>query len=416
MVSPTVSPAVESQEPRYRLKRIGLRAATRRLEIEWGDGHISRFPFAWLRHEVFYPALGRPDQAPDAPYLLPELPDAAVIDSLENAGRELRIHWRHDGSRTRHDPVWLRDNCLSAAARQERRRRAVLWDREAAARFPWFGPDDLENPARRLALFEQLVTHGIALVRGLSCEPGTVAKVAAHFGPLRRTHFGTLFEVRSLAVDRSGTGANIGATAHHAQAPHTDEAWRHGPPGISFFHCLAPDPSGGGASYYVDGIAAAEALRESDPAAFDFLASVPIVFAAERNPEERFRTRGRMIATDAEGVVRGVQVSDRTLPPLDLPEDQIEPAYRAMGAFAAELNRPERCFERLLQPGELVIFDNHRILHARRAFDPSAGERRLQQVSVDREEFHNFFRQLAEQQGRIDLARIEPDAGVLSHA
>jgi hypothetical protein len=35
-------------------------------------------------------------------------------------------------------------------------------------------------------------------------------------------------------------------------------------------------------------------------------------------------------------------------------------------------------------------------------------------TSVDREEFHNRFRQLAESQNQFDLSRWEPDAGVLS--
>jgi gamma-butyrobetaine dioxygenase len=180
------------------------------------------------------------------------------------------------------------------------------------------------------------------------------------------------------------------------------------------FHCLKPDPSGGGASLFVDGIAAAEALRESDPDAFAFLTTTPLLWAAERNPEERFRTRGRFIATDSQGVVRGVRVTDRTLPPLDLPEDGIEPAYRALRAFSAALYASERIFERLLQSGDMVAFDNHRVLHARRSFNPEAGERHIQQVSIDREEFHNVFRQLAERLGRFDLTNWEPDAGALS--
>ena len=107
-------------------------------------------------------------------------------------------------------------------------------------------------------------------------------------------------------------------------------------------------------------------------------------------------------------------MTDRTLPPLDLPEAEIEPAYRALRAFSKDLYAAKRIFERLLQPGDLVVFDNHRVLHARRAFDPEAGERHIQQVSIDREEFHNVFRQLAEQLGRFDLANWKPDAGVLT--
>ena len=138
-----------------------------------------------------------------------------------------------------------------------------------------------------------------------------------------------------------------------------------------------------------------------------------MVLAAERNKLERFRTRCKLIATDGAGIVRGVRMADRTLPPVDLPLEQVEDAYRALRAFSEELYAPKRVFEHLFQPGEMAIFDNQRGLHARKAFDPQAGERHIQQVSIERDEFHNIFRQLAEQVGRFDLAKWEPDAGAL---
>ena len=45
--------------------------------------------------------------------------------------------------------------------------------------------------------------------------------------------------------------------------------------------------------------------------------------------------------------------------------------------------------------GDLHIFDNQRVLHGRTEFDPTRGERHLQQCSVNRNEFHNTIRTLA---------------------
>jgi len=223
-----------------------------------------------------------------------------------------------------------------------------------------------------------------------------------------------LFDIRSRPEDQGGSGQNIGATAANSQAPHSDETWRHGPPGINLFHCLRAHPAGEGASIFVDGIGAAQALRQEDPESFKLLASIPLVFSAERNAQERFSARATVIAIDGDGEIRGIRITDRTLPPLDLPLELIEPAYRALGEFYRLLLSPQRCFEYLLQPGELVVFDNHRVLHGRRAFDPLAGERWLQQLSIDREEFQNRLRQLAEAQGRYDIAHWQQDGGALS--
>jgi gamma-butyrobetaine dioxygenase len=265
-----------------------------------------------------------------------------------------------------------------------------------------------------LDVFAHLRNYGIALVKDLPTEPGTLEIVAKHFGPVRQTHFGSLFDIRSRPQDRLGTGQDIGATASNSQSPHTDEGWRHGPPGINLFHCLKSHPAGGGASIFVDGIGAAEALRNSDSEAFEFLTTVPLMFVAERNPQERFRSRARAITLDSDGEIRGIRITDRTLPALDLPLGLIEPAYRAIRMFYQLLLSTERTFEHLLNPGELVVFDNHRVLHGRRAFDPAAGVRWLQQLSVDREEFQSLFRQLAEAEDRVELSHWDQDAGALS--
>ena len=48
-----------------------------------------------------------------------------------------------------------------------------------------------------------------------------------------------------------------------------------------------------------------------------------------------------------------------------------------------------------LQAGEMVVFDNRRILHGRDAFDPSTGHRLLKGFYVDRGEFDSKIRMLA---------------------
>jgi gamma-butyrobetaine dioxygenase len=388
--------------------------ATRRVRIVWADGHVSVFPYIWLRHGLYFPACGRPEQSPDADCLLIEPPDVPVLRAARHERDEIVLEWSHDDSVTRHRLAALRAACLCEEARRARQRSPRPWANAAAARFPWFEHAELAQPERRLKLMLHVRDHGIALLRGVPVEPGAVQEVARRFGPVRVTHFGTVFDVRSKPEDRIGTGEQVGATQSNAQAPHNDEGYRQNVPGISFFHCLKPDPGGRGASVYIDGFAAAERLRARDPAAFELLSSTPLLFTATRNPHERFRARGRVIATDDAGVVRGIRMADRTLPPLDLPVDLVEPAYRAIAAFQREVYDHTHAYERVLEPGECAIFDNHRILHTRRGFDASAGERWLQQVSVDRDEFHSALQCLALALGRVDEAEVEQDNGVLT--
>ncbi|MEM7426307.1 MAG: TauD/TfdA family dioxygenase [Pseudomonadota bacterium] len=406
-------PELSNWTSEYNFESIIYDDRKRQLYVRWADGHTSAFPYIWLRHAMYFPALGRPEQAHNGDYLLPEEPASLSVSSIVADQGVLTVVWAHDDSRTRHSLSFLRDNCLSEQARRTRQPRPVPWLREDAEEFEWFDASALAEPTPRLEIFCRVRDRGLALVRDVEAVPGTVMEIAKYFGPVRRTHHGSLFDIRSLPADRQGVRANIGATASNTLAPHTDEGFRHAALGIMLFHCLKPDPSGGGVSTFVDGIAAAEDLRVNNPEAFAFLRSTPMVLAAERNKLERFRTRCKLIATDSSGVVRGVRMADRTLPPVDLPIDQVEDAYRALRAFSSELYAPHRVFEHLFQPGEMAIFDNQRVLHSRKAFNREAGERHIQQVSIERDEFHNLFRQLAEQVGRFDLANWEPDAGAL---
>ena len=50
-----------------------------------------------------------------------------------------------------------------------------------------------------------------------------------------------------------------------------------------------------------------------------------------------------------------------------------------------------------MEPGDLHVFDNQRVLHGRTEFDPTNCERHLQQCSINRDEFHSNLRTLAHQ-------------------
>ena len=95
-------------------------------------------------------------------------------------------------------------------------------------------------------------------------------------------------------------------------------------------------------------------------------------------------------------------------------DSKVDIASRDITANLPYIEGAHLVFDHHFQPGEMAVFDIHRILHARRSFNPNAGERWIQQLSVDREAFHSLFRQLAEYQQRFDLSHWEPDAGVLS--
>jgi gamma-butyrobetaine dioxygenase len=47
------------------------------------------------------------------------------------------------------------------------------------------------------------------------------------------------------------------------------------------------------------------------------------------------------------------------------------------------LNSPHRQIEVRMEAGDVLVVDNHRVLHGRTAFDPSRGSRHLQGCYID---------------------------------
>ena len=222
----------------------------------------------------------------------------------------------------------------------------------------------LADDTVRTACLDAVARLGFALLRGVPVTPGTVLRVAGTFGFVRETNYGKLFDVRVVADP-----ANLAFTSR-AIAPHTDNPYRDPVPTLQLLHCLR-DASLGGDTGLVDGFAAAAALRREDPASFAVLTATPWPFAYA-DKETELRARAPLIALTPDGRITAVRLNNRSMGPLRLPYEQALAAYAAYRAWAALLGRPEFLLTMRLAPGDCLVFDNTRVLHARTAFAPPA--------------------------------------------
>ncbi|MFT5399903.1 MAG: gamma-butyrobetaine dioxygenase [Planctomycetota bacterium] len=371
--------------------QITIDPGQRKLLIRWGDGVGSEFHLVWLRHHARCPD-GMPNDTSIKIDLLPDDPATLAIESYAIDGDYLCINWQDGGLQTRHQLHSLRCSAYDPGARRARKHQPTLWNGESAVQIPNFDFDALDSEAVQLELLIAVRDYGVAKIIGMPVESGSVRNVAKLFGPIHINNYGELFDVKSDA--HKSLGSNTGVYL----PPHTDESYRHDAPGISFFHCLVAEAMGG-ESILVDGFNAAALLKKSDPESFDVLASVPIFFQRYAMPDEDMRSHTRVVVCDVDGDVVGIRWTDRTLPPQDLPALHVEPVYRAIKSFWNIFNdeRQQHCYR--LAAGEMHVFDNHRVLHGRNAFDPQSGLRHLQQCSVNRDEFHNSLRILAARLG-----------------
>jgi gamma-butyrobetaine dioxygenase len=249
----------------------------------------------------------------------------------------------------------------------------------------------LADDAVREECLSAVVRLGFALLRGVPTAPGMVTAVAETFGFVRETNYGRLFDVRVVADP-----ANLAFTSREL-APHTDNPYRDPVPTLQLLHCLR-DAVSGGDTGLVDGFAAAAALRAEDPSSFRVLTTTAWPFAYV-DKETELRAAQPLISLTPAGRITGVRLNDRAIRPLrGVPARAAEIAYAAYRAWEALVARAEFRLTFRLAPGDCLIFDNTRVLHARTAFDapgpavaggasaegePATGERHLQGCYAD---------------------------------
>jgi hypothetical protein len=75
-----------------------------------------------------------------------------------------------------------------------------------------------------------------------------------------------------------------------------------------------------------------------------------------------------------------------------IPHNLIKQAHEALKRFTDLLHQDKYTFEMKLQPGQCVIFENRRVVHARRQFTMESGERWLAGAYVDEDALLSRFR------------------------
>ncbi len=388
---------MKSQSEQYQITKV--RQERNKLFLDWDDGHQSTFHYIWLRDNCYCCVCGDPRHG-EKRFRIVDVPlDIEPLSVSWDSGNTLEILWQPDSHKSIYDARWLRQHCYSATEREHRQHRPILWDSNIVTNLPQIAYEEVQTGEKsRLQLLEHLKDYGICFVRNVPPQKGELESFAQSFGPLLETNYGRVFEI---VVDPEESQKSV-ANSQINLIPHTDDAYQYAPPGIIFFHCLIANNDGSGQSTFVDGFQIAEVLRQEDSEAFDLLCRYEMPFrkyyrdapggAATLRIDMQFSSP--VFCLDSGGHLKEVRISNLFPAPLDLPEEIIEPFYAAYRKLMQFYTHPRYCLKQGLQPGDLVMFDNHRVLHGRTAIGINNQRRHLRYCSVDRDYFYSQWRLL----------------------
>jgi gamma-butyrobetaine dioxygenase len=328
-------------------------------------------------------------------FQISDLPEQLAIEEQAEQDGYLEVRWS-DGHRSRYPLTWIDglDEQSEGDGRTEEAKQ--LW---VAADFARGLPEAewetyLGDRDERIAVLAAVRRSGFALLRGVPVAERQVLEVTRSFGYVRETNYGELFDVR-VEPDPN----NLAFTSV-AIAPHTDNPYRDPVPTLQLLHCLRNE-SEGGDSGLVDGFQAAAVLREESPEDFAVLTRTPVPFAFHDRHTD-LRAERPLIEVDARGRVREVRFNNRSISTIRLRStEELDAFYTAYRRFAEITLRPELQLTFRLTPGDCLIFDNTRLLHARTAFEQD-GARHLQGCYADLDSLFSTLALLQRRSAALD--------------
>ena len=355
------------------------------VHLRWNDGLTFDAYALWLAENV--EGLGLEPLTRESMMEPSDLPMPADLqEACVDKEGALCLAWS-GGRRSRVHPGWLRYVAEQRLLPTSPLPEPVVWTAASFSESPSVdGTDILENTETQFQWLSLLVQFGVGRLTNTPAEPTFIAQLFEQIAPIRASNFGSIFDVQ-IKPDPDSTaylGINLGQ--------HTDLPSRESPPGYQFLHCIENTVTGG-FSRLTDGLAVVDAIRSERPAAFEALTELDWIFM-NRASDAEHRWIGPIIDQSSAGKPLTLRAfypvrSAPHMAPADMPR-----AYDSLRVFSQYAHDPRFQIRYPFAPGDLVGFDNHRVLHGRDAFD-SNGSRYLRGCYVDHDDIYSRLRVLS---------------------
>ena len=223
---------------------------------------------------------------------------------------------------------------------------------------------------------KNLYQYGFSVVQNCKTEMSSVENIVNKIGYVRNSIFGGLwsFESNEDKADSAYTQEEL--------RPHTDATYSNDAPGLQLLLCCDYKAKGGD-SIMVDGFKIAEMIKKDNKELFDILSTINVkgsyigdgVFLEAERPIFNLNSKKELFQVSFNNYDRA---------PFRFEKDLTIKFYEAIRTFDLMANSKEYQWRHILKPGELLIFNNWRVLHGRGSFD---GTRKISGCYINKEDF-----------------------------
>ncbi len=355
------------------------------IRIHWGNATQTDYPLIWLRDND--PA----DLHPDTEERTFDLTSVSLDIqphhcTIVNDGLELR--WPDKEHDSHYEFTWLLTHQPGKKLHDPADVDQDLWNRASLKQIPRFCANACMNSDDALLDALLLVkSKGIAIFEGLPDEQLSGEKLGDLIGFKRRTNFGVTFDVVNKPEPN-----NLAYTALTLPL-HIDLTNQESIPGYQFLHCCENTASGG-ESVFADGYKICADLHDNNPEFFEILSQTPLPWRFH-DEDCDIRFHRPIIDQRDDGRFTQFAFNAHIMDIPDLKPKELQRFYAAYQSLMKRMRQEDYAIKHQLSSGEMVMFDNRRVLHGRSAFDPHSGSRHLRGFYVDHNEVNSRIRVLS---------------------
>lgn len=347
------------------------------LTIDWSDGRKSQLAAIWLRDHCQMPQ-SRDPVSGQRLLNITDIPVDIRISNVEQNSDRLTINFAPDSHQSEFSLSWILDNCYCLNLQSDDRSETgkKLWKKSSfEGELPRCDYDLFcDSPDAKQSALQSFKDFGFVVLDDVPCHEGQVLEVIKQFGFVRETNYGPLFEVRTTVDANNLAFTNLGLGCH------LDNPYRDPVPGIQLLHCLQSSTTGG-ESILQDGFMAANILRDETPQHFETLCRQWINYRFQ-DANTDLHSRVPMFEVNEKNEIIKVRFNNRSIGTLKIDPDRVTEFYSAYRYYAEIIERESLQVQFKLNPGELMMFDNTRVMHARKAYS-KGGVRHLQGAYSD---------------------------------
>jgi len=237
----------------------------------------------------------------------------------------------------------------------------TTWDSSLQSKPTYKFNENFYDSIEMYEMLKSFYEYGFVIIKNVPTQNNYIVNFANSIGSIRPTNFGEFFNVKSIP------NPNDLAYTSLALSPHTDNPYRKPVPCIQLLHCIENEVKGG-FSTLVDGFKVATHLKENNPKYFEILTKVKVKFKFT-DKDVILENKGELIELDEKDNLKQIRFSTRLDYVPALEKKQLDLYYKARKKISDLYNSDQFRIEFKLLPGDIMMMDNHRLLHGRTIYD-----------------------------------------------